>query len=51
MSWIERLDKRAESWPIAGRASYAAVKWYLILLGGFMVIRLSLDRTGLWSLY
>lgn len=51
MPWMDRLDKRSQAWPIALRVPYIALKWYLILLGGFLVIRLALDRTGIWSIY
>jgi hypothetical protein len=51
MAWLANLDTRAKHWPKPARWAYVGFKWYLIALGGFMVIRLWLDRIGLWSLY
>lgn len=51
MSWIARLDARAARWPLPARWAYRGLKWYLVALGGFAVIRLALDRIGVWSIY
>lgn len=51
MPWLDRLDARAKRWHWLTRAPYLGLKWYLVGLGGFMVIRLMLDRTGIWPLY
>jgi hypothetical protein len=51
MAWLDRLDKKAASWPTPARWSYVALKWYLIALGAFALIRVSLDRTGIWPFY
>lgn len=51
MPWLKRLDARAKQWHWITRAPYLALKWYLILLGGFLVIRLMLDRMHIWPIY
>ncbi len=51
MAWLEKLDAKAQHWPTAGRWAYRGLKWYLVLLGAFALIRVSLDRTGLWPFF
>lgn len=51
MAWIARLDARARQWPPLAHWSYLALKWALVALGGFALVRLQLDRAGLWPLY
>ena len=51
MAFIEKLDAASRRWPWPCRWAYLGAKWYPIALGGFIVIRLWLDRTGLYSLY
>jgi hypothetical protein len=51
MSWIASLDTRAARWPLSIRGTYLAVKWALVGLGGFLVLRMALDRIGLLSIY
>jgi len=51
MPWLDRLDARAERWPAPLRMGYRGLKWYLIALGAFALLRLSLDRSGIWPLY
>ena len=51
MSFLQWCDTAAsrQHWIIHGL--YLSVKWYLVALGAFAILRLSLDRMGLWSLY
>ena len=49
--WLERLDARVARAPRPVYWCYLALKWYLVLLGGFALVRVSLDRTGLWPFY
>lgn len=51
MAWLARLDARAQSWPRPIRYSYVALKWYLVIMGGFALLGVWADRLGLWSLY
>lgn len=51
MSWIARLDARAQRWPRARYWSYLAVKWYLIATGAIALGGVLLDRLGIWALY
>ena len=51
MAWLAKLDARAKTWPTAGRWAYVGLKWYLAAFGAFALIRVWLDRMGLWSLY
>ena len=51
MAWLERLDARAQTWPRPVYWLYAATKWYLIVLGGFLLLGTYLDRIGAWSIY
>lgn len=50
MSWIARFDARARQWPKPAYWAYVGIKWYLILGGAFLLIRLWLDRMGLWPI-
>ena len=50
MSWIARLDDRAKHWPKPWNWLYVGLKWYLVLMGGFALIRIWLDRTGVWPI-
>jgi len=51
MAWLEKLDARSRTWALPNRVVYFGVKWYLAGLGGFCLIRLLLDRSGIWPLY
>lgn len=51
MAWLAKLDARSETWTWPTRGVYLTVKWSLIALGAFALIRLNLDRLGIWSLY
>jgi hypothetical protein len=51
VAWLAKLDARARQWPTPARWAYVGLKWYLALLGAFALLRVSLDRMGLWSLY
>lgn len=51
MPWLARLDARASHWPAPVRWSYLGLKWYLIVLGGGLLLGTYLDRLGLWSIY
>lgn len=49
--WITSLDRASRRWPRPARWLYLALKWYLVALGAFALVRLWLDRIGIWSLY
>lgn len=51
MAWLAKLDARSTTWTLPTRVVYLTVKWSLIALGGFSLIRLNLDRLGIWSLF
>jgi hypothetical protein len=51
MPWLEKIDARASRWPVPAKWLYLGIRWYLIVLGGFCVMRLYLDRVGIWPLY
>lgn len=51
MGWLARLDRRADRWPLGPKCLYFVTKFSLILFGGFALLRLWLDRIGLWPLY
>lgn len=51
MAWMQRLDTKAATWPKPVYWAYVALKWYLVVMGAFALIRLNLDRMGWWSLY
>lgn len=44
MSWIAALDTRAARLPRPLWFAYASLKWLLIVLGGYVVIGLYLQR-------
>jgi hypothetical protein len=48
MSWIAKLDAKAEHWPALGRWAYRGAKWYLILAGAFLITLTLAERLGLW---
>lgn len=50
MSWLAKLDARSQTWVWPNRWVYLAVKWYLAGLGGFIVIRLFLERIGVMAI-
>lgn len=51
MAWLAKIDAKSQAWPPLARWAYVGVKWYLAILGGFALLRVSLDRTGIWPLY
>jgi hypothetical protein len=51
MSWIAAVDTQAKQWPLPAQWAYLGVKWYLIGLGAFLVVRMTLHRTGIWMFY
>lgn len=51
MPWLDKLDAKTQHWPTPLRWGYQALKWYLVVMGGFALLRLWLDRTGLWPFY
>jgi hypothetical protein len=51
VSWLARFDARAKAWPTPARWAYVGLKWYLAALGAFALVRVFLDRIGVWSLY
>jgi hypothetical protein len=51
MAWLAHLDNRARQWPRPVFFGYLALKWYLVAMGAFALLRISLDRTGIWPLY
>ena len=48
MAWLERLDARASKWPAPAQWLYTAIKAYLIIGGAIILVRVYLDKVGLW---
>ena len=38
MAWLARLDARASRWPSPVFWGYTALKWYLVVLGAWVLI-------------
>lgn len=51
MAWLAKLDARAARWPKPAFWTYFLLKWYLVLLGGFALIRVNLDKIGVWPFF
>lgn len=51
MAWLARLDARAAKWPKPVHWSYIGLKWYLASVGGIALLRVYLDRIGMWPFY
>lgn len=51
MAWLEAWDQYIAQKPPAVQFVYLVTKWLLVVLGGFMLVRLFLDRIGVWPLY
>jgi hypothetical protein len=51
VSWLAKLDARSRQWSPPARWAYVGLKWYLAAFGAFALIRLYLDRMGIWSMY
>lgn len=51
MPWLAKLDAKVEKWPKPARWLYVGLKWYLVIMGAFALIRIWLDRTGIWPFY
>lgn len=51
MPWIDTIDRKAKTWPTPAHWLYLGLKWYLIVLGAFLVFRMTLHRTGIWVFY
>lgn len=46
MAFIERFDAAATVWPWPARWLYLGVKWFLVLLGAYLMVRVFQDRWG-----
>ena len=51
MAWLEKFDKRTETWPAPAIWAYTAVKAALIVIGAIALGRVLLDKLGIWPYF